>query len=180
MAGQIEEVYGQAMLEAARERGKTEILKTEAEILEQVLEQSGELGRFLGHPAVGTEEKMDLLVQVFSGKISREWLGLFFVVLEKGRQDRLPGIIGEFRQKAERQAGIQRVLVESAGKLDVRQKNRVRNRILETMPWEKAEIEFRVVPELVGGLRILAGDLMLDGSVRGRLEKIRRELEKGG
>ena len=67
MAGQIEEVYGQAMLEAARERGKTEILKTEAEILEQVLEQSGELGRFLGHPAVGTEEKMDLLVQVFPG-----------------------------------------------------------------------------------------------------------------
>ena len=48
------------------------------------------------------------------------------------------------------------------------------------MPWEKAEIEFRVVPELVGGLRILAGDLVLDGSVRGRLEKIRRELEKGG
>ena len=38
MAGQIEEVYGQAMFEAARERGKTEILKTEAEILEQVLE----------------------------------------------------------------------------------------------------------------------------------------------
>ena len=70
--------------------------------------------------------------------------------------------------------------MESAGKLDVRQKNRVRNRILETMPWEKAEIEFRVVPELVGGLRILAGDLVLDGSVRGRREKIRRELEKGG
>ena len=69
---------------------------------------------------------------------------------------------------------------QCAGKLDVRQKNRVRNRILETMPWEKAEIEFRVVPELVGGLRILAGDLVLDGSVRGRLEKIRRELEKGG
>ena len=33
---------------------------------------------------------------------------------------------------------------------------------------------------VIGRLRILAGDLVLDGSVRGRLEKIRRELEKGG
>lgn len=180
MAGLVADVYGEALLEAARGRGRTEALLEEAGSLRKIFRDCGELRDFLNHPEIDREEKMGLLSQAFAGKVSEEWLGLFGAVLEKDRQGEICGIIDAFEEKAERELGMGRIFVETAAELSIRQKSRIRKKILETMPYRKAELFFSVRPELLGGLRILAGDLEIDGSLKGKLERMRREMERGG
>lgn len=67
------------------------------------------------------------------------------------------------------------VTVESATDLTQECVARVRN-ALGQIAHGPIEFEYRTVPELIGGLRIRWGDMVLDCSIRARLEQLRREL----
>lgn len=67
------------------------------------------------------------------------------------------------------------VTVESATDLTQEHVDRVRD-ALGQVARGPIQFEYRTVPELIGGLRIRWGDMVLDGSVRARLEQLRREM----
>ena len=50
---------------------------------------------------------------------------------------------------------------------------------LETMTNKKIELSLAVDPALLGGIQVRMGDLLLDGSVRGRLERLREQITSG-
>ena len=80
------------------------------------------------------------------------------------------------RVKAYKKIGV--VNVTSALPLSEDQKKRVEERLLETTGFVSLEMEYAVDESLLGGLVIRIGDRVVDGSIKTRLEEIRRDLMK--
>jgi ATP synthase F1 delta subunit len=78
----------------------------------------------------------------------------------------------EFRRLHARREGIVEAVVTSAGPLDEAERLALHER-LQSLTGSRVEMRLEVDPALLGGLQVLIGDRLIDGSVRGRLERLR-------
>jgi F-type H+-transporting ATPase subunit delta len=84
----------------------------------------------------------------------------------------------EFRRLYNRREGIVEADATSAAELDPDEVAALRSR-LEQITGEKVELQTHVDASLLGGVQVRVGDLLIDGSVRGRLERLRNRLASG-
>jgi F-type H+-transporting ATPase subunit delta len=100
------------------------------------------------------------------------------LVLRRRRLASVANIAREFRRLYNRRAGVTEAVATSAAELDAAEVAALRQR-LEQMTGGKVDLELRVDAQLLGGIQVRLGDLLIDGSVRGRLERLRSRLESG-
>ncbi len=106
--------------------------------------------------------------------LTQNFVGLAF---ERGRAEVLLGLAEAFRRRILDEAGEVEGVVETARAMPASELDRVAadfGRVLG----KKLILKNRVVPELVGGARVIAGNRMLDGSITGRLDALRRRLQE--
>jgi len=87
----------------------------------------------------------------------------------------LVGLASAFRRRILDEAGEVEGFVETARPIAAPEVERIAAEFGRVLG-QKLILKNRVVPELVGGVRVIAGNRMLDGSVSGRLEALRRRL----
>jgi F-type H+-transporting ATPase subunit delta len=129
---------------------------------------------FLTSPVVPAEKKRAVLSALLPG-VSPE-VGRFLAIL--ARRDRLalvPEIAQVFRRLLNEHRGIAVAQVTTAVPIDERQKATIASRLGQRVG-KTVTVETRVDPEILGGVIAQIGDNVLDGSVRGRLERLRRAL----
>lgn len=178
MAKLIEKTYSEALFSVAEEKHMVDILKEEADDIRKVLDDNPELVKFLSHPNVVKEEKIQVMENVFKGRISDEMLGFLVTVIEKGRQTCLKNIFGYFDGLVMEYRHIGRCLVKSALPLSYEQKAKIEKKLLDTTGYEKIDMDYQVDESLLGGVVIRIGDCVVDGSVKGKLDRLTRELLK--
>ena len=83
MARQVETTYGDALLELALEEGSLNMLYEEAQALVTVLQENEELLRILKHPQIDKDEKRKIVDNIFKGRVSKDMVGLFGIMVEK-------------------------------------------------------------------------------------------------
>ena len=93
MAGLVAKRYGAAIFELAKEKDAVVALENELLIVQESFTQV-ELNEFLGHPGVSLDEKVRVLEDSLSGKISHDLLGLLVLVVKKGRYSFIDKIFG--------------------------------------------------------------------------------------
>jgi F-type H+-transporting ATPase subunit delta len=137
-----------------------------------------QLARQLENPEVAVEARL----QVFRAALGVEMLpqmgSLLGLILRRRRVEQLPRIAAEFRRLYNRRAGIVEATATSAVELDEAELAALRGR-LEQMTGAHVELQTAVDPGLLGGIQVKLGDLLMDGSVRGRLERLRSRLASG-
>lgn len=97
------------------------------------------------------------------------------LALDKRREDVLHGIAEAFRQRALEERGAVEGIVESARPLSEREVNAIATTLGGLLSRELL-LKNHIVPELVGGARVIAANRMIDYSVQGRLEGLRRRM----
>jgi F-type H+-transporting ATPase subunit delta len=133
-----------------------------------------ELRGFLRNPQVDPRTKRAALENLLSG--ADELLRNFLLVLvDKGRAGQLEEIAREFERLAAEQEGIVRAELTTAVELSDAEAKKLLGQI-EQASGQKVEATRSVDPELIGGMILQVGSRRLDASVRGRLERLRREL----
>jgi len=167
-------MYARALFEAAREEGRLDRVASELTELASALEQVPALERFLRNPEVDPPEKSAVLVEIMSGAddLVRNFVRL---VAEKGRAGELREIDVELQAlvaRAQNRLAVELTTAHELNDDDARS-------IVETI--EKAsgravEATRSVDASLIGGLILQIGSFRADGSVRGRLERLRQEL----
>ena len=95
-------------------------------------------------------------------------------MVRRGRFEQLPAVIREFMRLYRLREGIVEAAVTSATELDTVEIAALQARLV-ALTGKHIELEQRVDPELLGGLQVRVGDQLIDGSVRGRLERLRTD-----
>jgi F-type H+-transporting ATPase subunit delta len=129
---------------------------------------------YLTNPTVPPERKRAILAEALPGVPPN--VANFLALL--ARRDRLalvPEIAAAFRRLVNEQRGIEVAQVTTAIPLDERQRSSIAAR-LAARTGKQITLETHVDPSILGGVVAQIGDDVIDGSVRGRLERIRRAL----
>lgn len=178
MAKLVGATYGEALFELAIENGREEEFLSEVETLRVLLDENPDFGRLMNHPKILKEEKLKVLEEVFSGRISRELLGFLHLVVTKDRYDEIDAILDFFIDKVKQHKGIGIAYVATAVSLNEAQKKEIENKLLSTTPFHRMEMHYQVEEDLIGGMVIRIGDRVVDSSVKTRLFELQRELLK--
>ena len=133
-----------------------------------------EVMRLLSNPAVPADVRVEALDRIVADDIAGVQRNLLALLVRRGRFEQLPAVAREFGRLYREHAGIVEATVTSAATLDEAEVEALRSR-LQTMTGKRIELRQVTDPELLGGVQVRVGDQLIDGSVRGRLERLRTE-----
>jgi F-type H+-transporting ATPase subunit delta len=136
---------------------------------------STELRQLADNPKVEPALVFDLVAGVTQQKgdvLDAKVANLLRAVLDNGRLAALPEIATQFRSLVNASTGISDATIESAFDIDATQLADV-VAALEARFGRKLSVQVAVNPELIGGIRVVVGDEVLDTSVRARLEQMK-------
>jgi len=143
---------------------------------EQALAASPELSIVLASPGISRPRKRAVIGRlVESLGLSRVSRNFLFVLVDHRRTADLSGIIDAFEKLVDERLGKLQVEVASARGLDRQQQQALIER-LEVMTGKRIVLNLKIVSDLVGGLVVRLGSTVYDGSVRGQLEALGRQL----
>jgi F-type H+-transporting ATPase subunit delta len=167
-------MYARALYEAALERDRVDVTRSELAELADALEESPELEAFLANPQLDPGAKASVLEEITTGAdpVVRNFVRL---VASKGRAGQLRTIAEEFEAIVDREQGRIAVELTTAYELSDDEAAAIVAKI-EQASGRTVEATRAVEPGLIGGMILQAGSLRVDASVRGRLDRLRREL----
>ena len=187
MAKLVAGTYGDALFDFAMEENQIDSLMDEILTVQAVLEENKGLEKILVHPEIPKQKKLQVIEDVFKGRISDALTGFLRIVVTKGRYKNLPDIFAYFiaRVKEYKKIGVAEVI--SAIPISGEQKEKIEKKLLDTTHYETMEIEYKVDEKKIGGLMIRIGDRVVDSTIQSKLNlltgsllKISLESEKEG
>jgi F-type H+-transporting ATPase subunit delta len=170
-----ERIYANALFEAAKEKGRLEPVREELNDFVRALGDVPELRLLLVNPQLDTRAREEALAAVLADadELVRNFL---LLVTEKGRADELDEMVREFEALVAAEEGILDVELTTALELSDAEREKILGQI-EQASGRKLRATRRVDPSLIGGFVLRAGSHRVDASVRGRLERLRRDLK---
>ncbi|MEA2545106.1 MAG: F-type H+-transporting ATPase subunit delta [Chloroflexota bacterium] len=168
--------YADAAFEIALRDGTVETWREELDTA-AVTSTSGELESILANPALPLDQRVTVAEKVFA-KLSGPVRNLVLLMVRRNRIEQLPRVAAEFRRLDDRHNGLTHATATSAAALGADEIRAITAR-LEELTGGQIALETAVDPSLLGGLVVRVGDRLIDGSVRGRLERLRGQLAAG-
>lgn len=178
MAKLVSKTYGDALFEVALEQDRLNEYWEEVLAVKTAMDENQELFKLMGHPKIVKEEKIKLIEDIFSGKVSGELVGLLCMIVNKGHFDEVDAVFEYFIYCVKEYKNIGTAYVTTALELSKAQRAAVEKRLLETTKYVKFEMHYAVDSALIGGMVIRIGDRVVDSSVRTKLYNLTRELSK--
>jgi F-type H+-transporting ATPase subunit delta len=167
-------VYARALFDAALEDGKLEPVREQLEQVVAAEDEVPELRELLRNPQLDPRARAAALRDLLAD--GEELLRNFLLVLvDKGRTGQLGEIAREFERLVAEHEGVVHAELTTAVELSDEEARDLLGRI-EDSTGRKVEATRKVDPDLIGGIVLQVGSHRLDASVRGRLNRLRREL----
>ena len=145
------------------------------EVVARLLDEDPRFRLFLETPRITATDKKDVIKKAFGGAVPKPLLNFLLVVLAKRRQRLLREIAREYHDLVDQSMNRVHAEVTVARPLDEPALRTVTER-LTALLGRTAIPHVRVKPEILGGIVVRAGDTIYDGSLKSRLEGMRRRL----
>lgn len=173
----IARTYAEALLEIARAEDAVERYGEQLQQFAGLMETDREFRLFLETPRIDTSIKKATLRDAFGRKLPEKLLRFLLVMIDKRRQRLLPSIADSYSDLVHEHFGRIQVRITAARDLDVKVKAQLKKRLSELLGKEVIPT-FHVDERIIGGVIIRVGDRVMDGSIRRRLQLLRRSLLK--
>ena len=178
MALQAEQVdgYAAAFFEVARAEGALPVVEEELFKLSDVLASSDELRATLTDASIPSEKRQEIIQDLLAtGKATPITTNLVSFVVGAGHARELPGIISRLVERAASERKHAVAEVRSAVPLDQDQRTRLASALSKNLGKE-VEVKVHVDPSVLGGLSARVGDVVIDGTVRHRLDQLKETI----
>jgi F-type H+-transporting ATPase subunit delta len=170
-------MYARALFEAAQDQGRLEEVQSDLHDFVRAVAEVPELRSLLENPQLDPLARRDALADLF-GDADETLRNFLLLLAEKGRATQVDEIAAEFDELVARAQGRLNVRLTTAYELSDSEVEAILRRI-EQASGRTVEAERRVDPDLVGGIVLQAGSLLVDASVRGRLQRLQQVLVRG-
>jgi len=173
--------YSKAIFELAAE---TKSLAEWSEVLQlaALVASNDEMQAAIASPSILDSQLSELFIEVMSSaegapEINQQTKNMVKLLAENGRLPALPAIAAGFEELKQQAEGTVEVKVTSARKLTAKQEKEMAKNLKQRLGKE-INISSEIDQSLIAGAIIQAGDLVIDGSARGRLNKLTSALNK--
>jgi ATP synthase F1 delta subunit len=173
---EIAEVYARALFEAAKENGVLDRVHDELGQFGDALEEDRNLQVYFFSPYFTSEEKKEGVKRIVEDADPRT-VNFLELLAERHRMPVLPRIRRDFDALWADEHKLLPVTVTSAVALDDELVQDIGRRIGE-QTGRTVELSAYVDPDVLGGLIVRVGNMVLDASVRNRLESLRKQVVK--
>jgi len=171
--------YAEALFDLAQRHEGIEVFGNGIATVAALLDENPSFRLFLETPRVGTEEKKTVVRKALGDQFPVNLVNFLLVTIDKRRQRLLRDIGREYAALVDEHLNRTHVEVTVARRLDQESLDRVAERLSELLG-KTAIPHQRVKPEILGGVVVRAGDTIFDGSLRRRLDRMRRRLVAAG
>jgi F-type H+-transporting ATPase subunit delta len=171
---EIARVYANALFAAAKDRGKLDAIRDQLGQFADALAGNREMQLFFFSPYFSSAEKEDGLKKAVADA-EPELLNFLELLIEKHRMPVLFRIRRQFDALWAKENKRLGVTVTSAVELDREIVERIGSEI-EQQTGNAVELQSKVDPDILGGLVVQVGNMVLDTSIRNRLEKLRKSV----
>ena len=177
--------YAQALFEVAQENNALAEL-SESLTAAKALLGDEQVAAFLGRPSLNDDQRLEFLQGLFEKAVgkgsafaggSEHGTNFFKLLLENRRVAVLPEIADQFEALKAKVENKVDVTVTSASPISNKQKDEI-SKALRARLGREVSIETEIDENLIGGAVIRAGDVVIDGSLRSRLEGLANALTK--
>ena len=162
--------YADALFQVAI-KGDLEQVTAEVDALAAIAADA-QLRQFADNPMVTAEQVMDVVSAAVQTPLSDTAKNLLSTVIANGRLTVLPEIVSQFHVLVNERSGVSDAQVFSAFAIDAEQLEALVT-TLEKRFGRKLNATVQVEPALIGGIRVVVGDEVLDTSVKARLEQMK-------
>lgn len=138
-----------------------------------------EVAEVVDSPAIPVTQRHAVVQGLLGSRIGPSALKLVNLLVQRGRAQGLAKVSEEYLRLLNAHRGIVMAVVTSAVPLTPTESAAIRDRVA-AMAGTTVEIRTEVDPGLIGGLTVQVRDRLLDASIRGRLERLRDQLNAGG
>jgi F-type H+-transporting ATPase subunit delta len=169
--------YAEAAFEVGTRDGTLAAWRSELDAAAAIISDPRAIGA-LANPAVPIDQRSVAVAALLRGVASDPVQNLVQLLLRRGRIEELPRVAAEFRRLDDRRQGITHATATSAAPLTPDEVAALTERLARSTGGRIA-LDVQVDPSILGGLVVRIGDRLIDGSVRGRLERLRNQLISG-
>jgi F-type H+-transporting ATPase subunit delta len=170
--------YAQALFELAKAQGDALVVEADLKSLKAMRAESADLRTLIASPALDAEEKGKGLAAIAAAAgfsaTTKKFLGL---VAANRRAAALPGMIAAYEKLAADDRGAVSAQVVTAMPLTDAQ-SKALAAALRTALGKDPEIETRVDPAILGGLKVRVGSRLYDASLKSRLDSLKFALKR--
>lgn len=170
-------VYAKAMFDVSEEMGRTnEVLKQFSEIVETI-EKNRELSGVMYTPFIKDVDKKEIIEKIFSETSDRYLLNFIKLLIDKKKTRALRDIYNRFAKMVDEKNIIEKGIVISAVKLTDEEVRNLEEKLSKKFS-RKVELENKVDESIIGGIFVKVGNREIDGTVKGRMKGLKKELSK--
>jgi len=143
------------------------------------LAESADLRQALFNPALAVDVRVRVIDALAPRlHLDRDVRNFLAVLLRHDRMNAIEEIVADFRAEVDRRQGISEVEVISARRLDADERSQMEQHVAR-LAGTRVRARFREDNGLIGGAVVRIGSTIYDGSVRGRLDRMKQELIAG-
>ena len=173
---ELAQVYANALFEVASENGRDDDVREQLGQFAEELDQNRDLQVFLFSPYFSSQEKKDGIRKIVDGADER-FLNFLELLAERHRMPAIFRIRRAYDALWREENKLLPVTVTSAVELDEGLVEGLGKRI-EEQTGKKVELTSQVDADVLGGLVLQVGNMVLDASIRNRLEQLRKQVAK--
>ncbi len=170
--------YASALFDVAREAGAVDVVGSELDQFERLIQESPDLARLIRNPIFTAEEQERAIAAILSragtGGLTANFVRL---VASKRRLFALPDMIRAYRRLVSDAKGIVQAQVVLAERPSDGVMNDIRAALRDVAKAD-VDLDVRIDPSLIGGMIVKIGSRMVDASVRTKLNSIRLSLKE--
>ena len=167
--------YAETLFELGGKSGAIAEYGESLDAVARLLDEDPRFRLFLETPRIDDDEKKQVVKKAFGGKLPKNVLNFVLVTIDKRRQRLLREISRQYNELQDAHLGREHVEVTLAREADEATEKLIASKLSGVLGKE-AIPHFRVKPEIIGGLVVRTTSSIYDGSVRRRLDDMRRML----
>ncbi len=167
--------YTLALFQQARTGGLLDQVEADLALIKSLMEATPQLREMWVSPLIPPGKKRDLILKLFSDQVHSLTLSFLRLLVDKRREDILSAVPDEIRMLSDRERNMLRAEATFAVMPTDTEKQQLSDS-LEKRTGKKIELSVRIDDSILGGAMVRLNDTILDGSVRGTLERLREQM----
>jgi len=167
--------YSKALFDIAIEKNAVAEFKSAAADVLAALKQDKDVVAMINHPGIPLDKKINAFQAAFLGKIPEDFVGLFALMLKRGREDDIEGVLLHFDELYKEYSNLGTAILYSSELLSVDKINEIAQ-ILSSKTGKSIQIEQIIEPSLIAGFRVELDGFVFDASIKHQMSQMKKQL----